>query len=101
MLLSGQTRFSFPVLCAKHIVLHDSKGYFWVYPNRGTPKKPAFTQGEVIPIWLGEERIDPRVEGVDNVVPRIQLLDFDNTKKLDVLAGTYAGKLFHIHNIGS
>lgn len=83
------------------LVLADSRGFFWFYPNSGTLQKPAFTQGEVIPIWLGEERVSDGVEGVDNVVPRIQLVDFDTNKRLDVLAGTYAGKLFRIHNVGS
>lgn len=83
------------------LVMADSRGFFWYYPNSGTPQKAAFTQGEVIPIWLGEERIDPRTEGVDSVVPRIQLVSFDGSGKLDVAAGTFAGKLFRIPNIGS
>jgi len=83
------------------LVLADSYGYFWFFPNSGTPQKPVFTQGEVIPIWLGEDRIDGSVEGFDNVVSRIQLVDFDNTKRLDILAGTYAGKLFRVRNSGS
>ena len=83
------------------LVLADTRGFFWFFPNSGTAQKPVFTQGEIIPIWLGEERVDWSIEGFDNIVPRIQLLDFDNTKKLDVLAGTYAGKLFHVRNIGS
>lgn len=92
------------------LVVADSEGFFWFFPNSGTPQKPAFTQGEVIPIWLGEQSVTKsidgvdnvvRIEGVDNVVPRIQLVDFDHNKHFDVLAGTYAGKLFRIHNIGS
>jgi hypothetical protein len=83
------------------IVLGDSKGFFWFFPNSGTVNKPAFTQGEVIPIWLGEERMLQSTEGVDNVVPRIQLVDLSNSKRLDVLAGTYEGKLFRIPNKGS
>lgn len=83
------------------LVLADSRGFFWYFPNSGTPQKPAFTQGEVIPIWLGEERTLSNTEGVDNVVPRIQLVDFEGSKRNDVLAGTYAGKLFRVPNIGS
>ena len=83
------------------LVLADTEGFFWLFPNSGTPQKPIFTQGEVIPIWLGEERVTGTTEGVDNVVPRIQLVDFENTKRLDVVAGTYVGKLYRIHNIGS
>ncbi len=51
------------------LVMADSTGFFWYFPNSGTPQKPAFTQGEVIPIWLGEERVQSVTEGVDNVVP--------------------------------
>jgi FG-GAP-like repeat len=83
------------------LVLADSRGFFWFYPNSGTATKPAFTQGEVMPIWLGEERTGWSTEGADNVVPRIQLVDFDGNKRLDILAGTYSGKLFHVRNIGS
>jgi len=83
------------------LVVGDSKGFFWLFPNSGTPQAPAFTQGEVIPIWLGEERVEYNTEGVDNVVPRIQLVDLDGSKRLDVIAGNYAGKLFHIPNVGS
>ncbi|HEY0257178.1 MAG TPA: FG-GAP-like repeat-containing protein [Candidatus Methylacidiphilales bacterium] len=83
------------------LVMADSKGYFWLFINSGTPQKPAFTQGEVIPIWLGEARTGASTEGVNNVVPRIQLVDFQGNKKLDVVAGTYAGKLFHVPNLGS
>ena len=83
------------------LVLADSYGFFWFYPNSGTPQKPVFTQAEVIPIWLGETRLNDQTEGCANVVPRIQLVDFNGNKVLDVLAGTYSGKLFHIRNAGS
>jgi hypothetical protein len=83
------------------LVIADSRGYFWFYPNSGTPQNPVFTQGEVIPIWLGEPRITTNTEGVDNIISRIQLLDLDNSKKLQIIAGTYAGKLVHVPNIGS
>jgi hypothetical protein len=79
----------------------DSYGYFWYFPNTGTPQSPAFTQGEVAPIWLGEQGADGNTEALDNVVPRIQLVDFSHDGKLDVVAGTYAGKLFRIPNIGT
>lgn len=84
------------------LVLADSRGFFWYFPNTGTPQKPAFTQGEVIPIWLGEEATEANhEEGLDNVVPRIQLIDLGGAKKFDVVAGTYAGKLFHVPNVGT
>jgi hypothetical protein len=83
------------------LVLADSRGFFWYYPNTGTPQKPAFTQGNVLPIWLGEKRIRYNTEGSDNVVPRIQLVDLHGSGKLDIVAGNYAGKLFYIPNIGT
>jgi len=83
------------------LVLADTKGLFWYFPNIGTPDKPAFGQGEVIPIWLGERRVVWNTEGVDNYIPRIQLVESENNKLLDIVAGTYAGKLFRIPNIGS
>ena len=83
------------------LVLADSEGFFWYYPNSGTPQKPAFTQGEVIPIWLGAERVTNDTEGVADVVPRIQLIDLDGSKKFNILAGTYMGKLYDIPNVGS
>jgi FG-GAP-like repeat/FG-GAP repeat len=83
------------------IVTADSVGFFWFYPNSGTTQKPVFTQGEVIPIWLGEEPVGSSHEGVNNIVPRFQLIDVTGAKKYDVVAGTFAGKLFHVPNIGS
>ena len=83
------------------LVMADSYGFFWYFPNSGTATKPVFTQGEVIPIWLAEERVSEDIEGFENYVPRIQLLDFSGNHKLDVVAGTYAGKLFHVPNSGS
>jgi hypothetical protein len=83
------------------LILADSYGFFWYFPNTGTPAVPAFTQAEVVPIWLGEERVEWDTEGVANYVPRIQLVDFEGTKKLDIAAGTYVGKLYRLHNVGS
>ena len=83
------------------LILADTKGFFWYFPNSGTPQKPAFTQGEVMPIWLGEERTNVESEAYDRIVPRIQAVDFDNKKLFDIVAGTYAGKLFRIRNVGS
>ena len=37
----------------------------------------------------------------DNTVPRIQLVDYSDEKRLSIVAGNFAGKLFYIHNIGS
>jgi hypothetical protein len=83
------------------LILADSRGFFWFYPNSGTPQKPAFTQGEIIPIWLGQTKTNSGTEGVDNIISRIQLLDMSHGNRLDILAGTYGGQLYCIPNVGS
>jgi hypothetical protein len=99
------------------LVVADAKGYFWYFPNSGTPTKPKFTSGEVMPIWIGVPLlggngagIDPtddqamvraNYDAVDNTVPRIQLVDYAGDKKLSLVVGNYEGKLFYVHNLGS
>lgn len=83
------------------LVLADARGYIWWFPNSGTLTEPKFTQGQIMPVWLGEKKIDGRGEGTDNIVPRIQLVDFLGDKKLGLAVGTYAGKLFYVQNRGS
>ena len=104
----GSATFGPSIACADlngdgkpDLVVADSFGYFWFYPNSGSAAKPVFTQGEIIPIWLGEDRVDRDTEGVDNIVPRIQLIDIDGSRKLSIVAGTYTGKLFCIPNLGN
>jgi hypothetical protein len=84
------------------LIVADTYGFFWYFPNTGTPQAPAFTQGEVIPIWLGLQPTEQNhMEGLSDVVPRIQLVDFSGTGKKDVVAGTYGGYLAHVPNVGS
>jgi hypothetical protein len=83
------------------LVLADSRGFFWYFPNSGTVKAPKFTQGQIIPIWLGDKKIDWYGAGTDNIVPRIQLIDFNDSGKLSLVVGTYQGKLFYIPNTGT
>lgn len=85
------------------LVVADAKGFFWFFPNSGTPKQPKFTYGEIMPIWVGnpgssQYRVDP---GEDNTVPRICLVDLDKDGRLDLVAGNYEGKLYYFHNTGS
>ncbi len=84
------------------LVVGDSFGFFWYFPNSGTPQKPAFTQGEVIPIWLGKSpEAETNTEGSHNYVPRVQLVDFAGNHLLDIVAGSYSGELFRIPNDGN
>ena len=92
------------------IVMADPKGYFWYFPNHGTLTAPKFTTGEVMPIWLGVPAPPEGDDGglithnystADNIVTRIQLVDFSGEKRLSIVAGNFEGKLFFIHNIGS
>jgi hypothetical protein len=91
------------------LVVADPRGYFWYFPNSGTPTLPKFTGGEIMPIWIGEP-VGPSSDGalihenydaVDNTVPRIQLVDYSDEKKFSIVAGNYEGKLYYIHNNGS
>jgi hypothetical protein len=88
----------------KDLVIADPKGFFWYFPNSGTPTQPKFTFGEVMPIWLGSASDDPNFleGGNDNVIPRVQLVDptGDGTKP-DLVVGNYSGTLFYLHNTGS
>jgi hypothetical protein len=91
------------------LVIADPHGYFWYFPNSGTPTKPKFTSGEIMPIWLGEPvasaddptLVEQNYDAADNTVPRIQLVDYAGDKRLSIVAGNYEGKLFYIHNVGS
>ncbi len=77
------------------LVVADARGFFWYFPNSGKPHAPVFTHGEIIPVWLSADSRS------GDVVPRIQLVDYDGDGKLDIVAGNYAGQLYFIHNNGS
>ncbi len=88
------------------LVIGDSRGFFWYFPNSGTATAPAFTHGEIIPIWFGaasDQPDYPETEGgADNIVPRVQLVPLsDGGKNLDLVIGTYNGRLFYLHNTGT
>jgi hypothetical protein len=87
------------------LVIGDSRGFFWFFPNSGTATAPAFTHGEIIPIWFGAAMDQPDYDehegGADNVVPHTQLISLgDGSKILDLVVGNYNGRLFYLHNGG-
>jgi hypothetical protein len=77
------------------LIVADARGFFWYYANTGKPDAPSFTQGEVMPLWLGDDWHD------GDVVPRIQLIDYIGNNKLNIVAGNFAGELYFITNRGS
>ncbi len=86
------------------LVVADSVGFFWYWQNHGTKDAPKFTTPELMPIWLADPIPDYwNQQGLPakNVVPRIQLIDYDGDGKLDLVVGNFEGKLFYVRNIGS
>jgi hypothetical protein len=77
------------------LVVADARGFFWFFQNTGKPNAPAFGHGEIMPIWLGDDPLN------GDVVPRIQLIDYDTSGKLGIVAGNYYGQLYYIPNRGS
>lgn len=82
------------------LVVADPRGYFWFFPNSGTPKAPVFTHGEVMPVWCGGGWFGGSFVA-DDPIPRIQLIDYDNDGKLDLVVGTNTGELYFVHNKGA
>ncbi len=74
----------------KDLFVADSAGYFWIFFNKGTPKEPKFTRGEILPFWL-----------LDVKIPKIQLVDFNGDGSLDLIVGDFEGHLYFIPNSGS
>jgi len=87
------------------LVIADSLGFFWYFPNSGTPTQAKFTHGEIMPIWLGFPWGDPNYlgpDGANDIVPKIQLVDFaGDGKVLSLVAGNYVGRLFYLRNHGT
>jgi hypothetical protein len=94
------------------LLVADPKGFIWYYPNSGTKTNPKFTTGEVTNLWLGSTPLSNEEHDalpelakqsyvVDHLVPRIQLVDLTGSGKLDLVAGTFPGLLYYIHNIGT
>ena len=79
------------------LVIADTRGYFWFYPNSGTKTKAVFNTGEVIPLWFGSEDLQSGDLHQD-MVPRIQLVDFNGDGLLDLVVGTFDGSFYMLPN---
>ena len=78
----------------KDLLVADSKGYFWIFLNKGTKKEPKFTRGELLPFWFNKEN-----HGA--LIPKIQLVDFTGDGLVDLIIGDFQGKLYFVRNTGN
>jgi hypothetical protein len=84
------------------LIVADPRGAIWFFPNIGTKEKAAFGHGEVIPIWFGAYGMVGQSSGYPTaVVPRLQLADFNGDGTLDLIAGTFDGRLYVMANQGN
>lgn len=84
----------------KDLLVADSKGYFWIFLNKGTKKEPKFTRGELLPFWLkdSDEKVNSRSGAI---VPKIQLVDFTGDGLVDLIIGDFEGRLYFVRNTGN
>lgn len=70
------------------LVVADTYGFVWIYWNSGEPGKPAFTQGEFIPTFIGW-------------ASKIHVTDWTGNGANDILVGTFYGDVVVMENTGS
>jgi hypothetical protein len=93
------------------IAAMDGNGYLRAYFNAGSKTESKFGKPEFASLFLNTKpKIMPpyspakrllRAEADKRAVQRIHLADINKSGKLDLLVGTYGGKLFFIPNSGS
>ncbi len=72
----------------KDLVVSDTYGFLWIFPNSGEPGKPRFTTGAFMPTFLGWGA-------------KIHVCDWDDDGDFDVLIGTFYGDIAVLENIGT
>jgi hypothetical protein len=80
------------------LLVGDARGFIWYFPNSGKPGAPVFTHGEILPLWVGGDG-DKYQNG--DAVPRVQLIDYNNSGQLSLVVGNFLGELFFFTNTGS
>ena len=70
------------------LVVSDTRGFLWIYPNSGEKGKPAFTTGTFVPTFIGWGA-------------KIHVCDWDGDDDNDILFGTFYGDIGILLNIGT
>jgi hypothetical protein len=70
------------------LLVADTYGFLWIYINSGEKGAPKFTQGQLVPTYLGWGS-------------KIHVTDWDGDRDLDVLVGTYYGDVAVLENLGT
>ncbi len=89
------------------LLLADSNGFFWLYANKGTDKKPEWPTGELLSLWLVPEPKDLKNAGWRQdagyapACTRLYLTDFTGDGALDLVLGDYLGNIMFVKNSGS
>lgn len=72
----------------KDLVVADTQGFIWIYPNSGTKGAPKFTTGTFLPTFAGW-------------VSKIHVCDWDNDGDNDIVIGTFFGDIVVFQNYGN
>ncbi len=88
------------------LLVGDPTGFIWFFPNSGEPKKPAWTNGEILPVYLYDPVRWLPLEGPPRwryafgergrYVPRLTLADWEGDRRPDLVVGTFNGEIFSV-----